>query len=155
MLPHVACWTACFLPHCLAYWYLVETGSVFRIPSATLSSVPGTGGLDQAADVLSAGESHGQLDEQVNRSMGWFRSLGHREVYRGLYRVDVPLIPEGVLREALVNAEIHRDYAIAGSQVLLEVFDDRIVVTSPGALPNHMTVEQERNGGSPPDPGTR
>ena len=45
--------------------------------------------------------------------------------------------PEAALREALVNAVIHRDYAITGSQVLLEVFDDRIVVTSPGALPNH------------------
>ena len=107
------------------------------------------GGLDQAAKVLSAGESRGRLDEQVNRSMGWFRSLGRREIYQGLYREDIPLIPEDVLREALVNAVIHRDYAIAGSQVLLEVFDDRIVVTSPGALPNHMTVDQARNGGSP------
>ena len=53
------------------------------------------------------------------------------------------------MREALVNAVIHRDYAVTGSQVLLEVFDDRIVVTSPGALPNHMTVEQARNGGAP------
>ncbi len=29
------------------------------------------------------------------------------------------------------------------------MFDDRIVVTSPGALPNHMTVEQARMGGAP------
>ena len=107
------------------------------------------GGGDQASDVLSAGESRGQLDEQVHRSMGWFRSLGRKEIYRGLYREDVPLIPEVVLREALVNAVIHRDYAIAGSQVMLEVFDDRIVVTSPGALPNHMTVEQAQMGGAP------
>ena len=32
---------------------------------------------------------------------------------------------------------------------MLEVFDDRVVVTSPGALPNHMTVEQARSGGAP------
>jgi hypothetical protein len=50
--------------------------------------------------------------------------------------------------EAVVNAVIHRDYAITGSQVLLEVFDDRIV-TSPSALPNHITVEQARSGGAP------
>lgn len=49
----------------------------------------------------------------------------------------------------MVNAVIHRDYAVTGSQVLLEVFDDRIVLTSPGALPNHMTVEQARMGGAP------
>ena len=40
-------------------------------------------------------------------------------------------------------------YAITGSQILLEVFDDRITVTSPGALPNHMTVEQARMEGAP------
>ena len=107
------------------------------------------GGVDQASDVLSADESRGRLDEQVNRSMGWFRSLGRKAIDRELYREDVPLIPEKVLREALVNAVIHRDYAIAGSQVMLEVFDDRIVVTSPGALPNDMTVEQARTGGAP------
>ena len=106
-------------------------------------------GADRASDVLSAGEAKGRLDEQVIRSMGWFRSLGRREVYRGLHRTDIPLVPEEVLREALVNAVIHRDYALAGSQVLLEVFDDRIDVTSPGTLPNHMTVEQARSGGAP------
>ena len=107
------------------------------------------GGTDQAADVLSAGEGRGRLEDQVQRAMGWFRSLGRREVYDGLRRRDVPPMPESALREALVNAVIHRDYAITGSQILLEVFDDRIAVTSPGALPNHMTVEQARRGGAP------
>ena len=107
------------------------------------------GGSDQSADVLSAGEGKGRLEDQVSRAAGWFRSLGRREIHRGLYRRDVPPVPEGALREALVNAVIHRDYAITGSQVLLEVFDDRIVVTSPGTLPNHMTVEQARAGGAP------
>ncbi len=40
----------------------------------------------------------------------------------------------------------HRDYAITGSKVLLEVFDRRVDVTSPGALPNHMTAERVRAG---------
>lgn len=106
-------------------------------------------GRDKASDVLSAGEGKGRLDEQVERSMGWFRSLGRREVYRGLYREDIPPVPEEALREALVNAVIHRDYALTGSQVQLEVFEDRIDVTSPGTLPNHMTVEQARSGGFP------
>ena len=106
-------------------------------------------GVDQAAEVLSAGEGKGRLDDQVNRAAGWFRSLGRREIYGGLYRKEIPPMPYEALREALVNAVIHRDYAITGSQVLLEVFSDRVVVTSPGALPNHMTVEQARGGGAP------
>lgn len=106
-------------------------------------------GRDQAAEVLSAAESKGNLEDQVSRAAGWFRSLGRREIHDGLYRKDIPPMPSEALREALVNAVIHRDYAITGSQVLLEVFSDRVVVTSPGALPNHMTVEQARSGGAP------
>ena len=53
------------------------------------------------------------------------------------------------LREALVNAVVHRDYSITGSSVILDVFKDRVVVTSPGALPNHMTVENVQAGGIP------
>ena len=59
------------------------------------------------------------------------------------------MVPEPALREALVNAVVHREYAITGPSVLLEVFSDRIVVTSPGALPNHMTVERAKGGGVP------
>ena len=91
------------------------------------------------------GEGKGRLEDQVNRAMGWFLSLGRQEAYEGHHRRDVPPLPEHALREALVNAVIHR----VGSQVLLEVYHDRIVVTSPGALPNHMTVEQARMGGAP------
>ena len=89
------------------------------------------------------------LEDQVNRSIGWCRSLGRREIYRGIVREDVPLIPESALREALVNAVIHREYAITGSSVLFEVFVDRIDVTSPGTLPNHMEVESVRAGSRP------
>lgn len=106
-------------------------------------------GADQGTGVLSVGEGKGRLDEQVTRSMGWFRSLGRKEGYTGPHRTDIPLVPEEALREALVNAVIHRDYSLTGSPVLLEVFDDRIDVTSPGTLPNHMTVEQARSGGAP------
>ncbi len=105
-------------------------------------------GPDQAADVLSVAECKGRLQDQVERAVGWFRSLGRRETYDGLRRHDHPLLPEIVFREAVVNAVIHRDYAIAGSQVLVEVFQDRIVVTSPGALPNHLTVAQATQGGT-------
>ena len=107
------------------------------------------GGTDHAAEVLSGGEGKGRLQGQVQRAMGWFRSIGRLETYEGIRRIDVPPAPEAALGEALVNAVIHRDYAITGWQVLLEVFDDRIAVTSPGALPNDMTVDQARKGGAP------
>lgn len=106
-------------------------------------------GEDRAEDVILVGEARGRLDEQVRRALGWVQSLGKFESYSGLIRKDIPLIPEKALREALVNAAVHRDYAITGSKVLLEVFSNRIDVTSPGNLPNHMTVESVRSGGHP------
>ena len=48
-----------------------------------------------------------------------------------------------------MNAVVHRDYAITGSQILLEVFHRHVDVTSPGGLPNRMTVESVRAGGHP------
>lgn len=106
-------------------------------------------GNDRSADTLSVATARGRLEDQVRRAADWFRSLGRRERYRGLYREDTWLLPDSVLREVLVNAVIHRDYAITGSQVMLEVFRDRVAVTSPGGLPNRMTVEQACGGGAP------
>ena len=47
---------------------------------------------------------------------------------------------------ALVNAVVHRDYVLTGSDVLLEVYDRHVDVTSAGTLPNQMTVESVRAG---------
>ncbi len=104
-------------------------------------------GVDRADEVILRGEAKGRLDEQVERALGWTRALGTRETYDNtLYRTDHPLIPEKALREGLVNAVVHRDYAILGSKILLEVFTDRVDITSPGELPNHLTVESALAG---------
>ncbi len=106
-------------------------------------------GDDQASSVLSVADARATVVDQVRRSVGWFRSLGGSERYPSPFREDRPLLPERALREAIVNAVIHRDYAVTGSTVLLEVFRQRVVITSPGVLPNHMTVERARGGGGP------
>lgn len=106
-------------------------------------------GTDRADPVLSAGEAKGRLDEQVSRAEGWLRSLGRTERYEGLLRSDAWIVPLPAFRECVVNAVAHRDYALVGSKVLVEVFDDRVVVTSPGALPNHKRPESVLAGGSP------
>lgn len=97
----------------------------------------------------SISEAKGTLDKQVESAMTWFRSLGRREIYRGLCRQDLSFVPEEALREALVNAVIHRNYALTGSKVMFEVFDSHIEITSPGSLPGQMTVQRVRAGGGP------
>lgn len=106
-------------------------------------------GDERGPDAYSISEGVGAIHRQVDLAMTWFRGLGRRETYDGLYRRDLPLAPENVIREALVNAVIHRDYTITGGKVMFEVFDSHIAVTSPGALPDHMTVEDVKVGVGP------
>ena len=106
-------------------------------------------GDDRASEVLQVSTAAGRIDEQVERAVGWFLGLGRFESYRNLAREDRHLLPQRAIREALANAVTHRDYAITGSQVLLEVFEHHVDVTSPGVLPNHMTVERVRAGANP------
>ena len=104
-------------------------------------------GDGRADEVLQTSEAKGRLSEQVERAVGWFSGLGKFEAYRGLRRHDRRLLPLEALREALVNAVVHRDYAITGSKILFEVFAGRVEATSPGTLPNHMTADSVRAGG--------
>ncbi len=106
-------------------------------------------GEDRACEVLQVASAGGRVDEQVERASGWFLGLGRFESYRDLVREDRYLLPRRVIREALTNAVTHRDYAITGSKILLEVFEHRVDITSPGTLPNHMTVERVRAGANP------
>lgn len=107
------------------------------------------GGKDRADEVLQVAEGKGRVDEQIDRALGWVHGLGRSERYEGINRIDIPLVPRVAVREALVNAVAHRDYAIIGSQILLEVFSDRLTITSPGTLPNRITVESVKRGGRP------
>lgn len=63
------------------------------------------------------------------------RHLNIRSEIRRLDRHDIYEIPFEALREAVVNALMHRDYGITGTQVAIEVFDDRVEITNPGGLP--------------------
>jgi ATP-dependent DNA helicase RecG len=59
---------------------------------------------------------------------------------KGLYREDRRDYPEDALREALLNALVHRDYAFSSS-TLISVFDDRIEFVSVGGLPKGVSLE--------------
>ncbi|MDE2872901.1 MAG: putative DNA binding domain-containing protein, partial [Gemmatimonadota bacterium] len=61
-------------------------------------------------------------------------------------RIDEPLYPQPATREAIANALCHRDYSIVGGSVAIAVYDDRLEVTSAGAL--HFGLTPERLFGS-------
>jgi ATP-dependent DNA helicase RecG len=57
-------------------------------------------------------------------------------------RKEVPEIPHDALREAVINAVIHRDYFERGANVMVEIFDDRVEITNPGGLPKGLKPEE-------------
>lgn len=58
----------------------------------------------------------------------------------GRFKV-VPEYPEFAWFEGLVNAVTHRDYAMSGDHIRVMMYDDRMEITSPGKLPNIVTLE--------------
>jgi predicted HTH transcriptional regulator len=83
----------------------------------------------------------------INRAMAFVdRNTRHPMRVVGLNRVRLDEYPVEALREALVNAVAHRQYEDAGRKIMLEVFADRLVVSSPGLPPAPITLASLRRG---------
>lgn len=57
-------------------------------------------------------------------------------------RIEMPDYPERAVLECIVNSLIHRDYLILGSEVHIDIFDDRIEITSPGGMLDGSEVQK-------------
>lgn len=66
----------------------------------------------------------------------------HATLVDGARRQDRWDYPEEAVREAIVNALVHRDYLLSGTDIELSVYSDRLEVVSPGRLPNGITPER-------------
>jgi ATP-dependent DNA helicase RecG len=64
----------------------------------------------------------------------------------GARRVEKPTYPPEVIREAIVNALIHRDYLLSNTDIELAIYQGRLEIVSPGKLPNGITPERMRAG---------
>ncbi len=77
----------------------------------------------------------------VKRNTGVSASL-----QQGTVRVERPAYPEEVIREAVVNAVVHRDYLLSATDIELSIYKDRLEIISPGRLPNGITPDRMRVG---------
>ncbi len=77
---------------------------------------------------------------QFNEAVAFLKKhLNVRSEIRGFDRSDIYEIPLDALREAVVNAIVHRNYTINGTSIYVRIFDDRVEIENPGGLPNGIT----------------
>ncbi len=95
-------------------------------------------GLDKASGLIDAiddAEYSGGLVNLLQDSMS-FVSRNTKKAWRktGNGRIEMPDYPDTAVLEGIVNALIHRDYLELGSEVHIDMFDDRMEIYSPGGM---------------------
>lgn len=96
--------------------------------------------FDESGNIVETGLVEGAL-EFVRRNTGITATLedGARRVAKYEY-------PEPAVREAIVNALVHRDYFWLNTKIELSIYNDRMEIISPGKLPNGITTQQMITG---------
>ncbi len=115
-----------------------------RLPGAavTFARMPTVAGSRLSGDRV---EIEGDLPsaiEEADRQIA--RAMRSQPVVTGLLRHEIPEYPIPAVREAVVNAVAHRDYALEGASVDIRMYDDRLEIQSPGGLPGHITIANMR-----------
>ena len=98
---------------------------------------------DAGVDYDRREEFHGPLQHQVEVATRFvLDELGFDTALVGVRRHELHRLPRVVVREALANAVVHRSYAPASTAeaVRIEIRPDRIVIRSPGPLPDGVSV---------------
>jgi len=95
----------------------------------------------EKAVVLDRKDYNSDLVSNVDLAMNFIKQyLPVRYEFTGeLARKEIPQLPYEALREALINAVVHRDYFEKGANVMVEMFADRIEITNPGGLVKGLT----------------
>ena len=91
-------------------------------------------------------ELSGSLLEQLEESFDYINHYNRtRAEFSGLDRVDMRDYPPEAIREALLNAIVHRDYFFSGA-TLISIFDDRMEFVTIGGLVKGITLDDVKLG---------
>ena len=112
------------------------------LPDAYIQAVCYRGSRRHAEDQLDAMDISGPLNQQVIQALAFVEKNMKVAARKTIGRIDIPQYHLGAIFEALVNAVAHRDYAIHGAKIRLHMFEDHLVLSSPGALVNTLSVDE-------------
>lgn len=115
------------------------------IRGAMIEAVRYRGTVLGSASQHDAASITGPLDRQVRDAVNFARLNTRVAVRKAPGRVETPQFSPRAVFEAIVNAVVHRDYSIENAKIRLFIFDDRLELYSPGALPNTLPIEAMRN----------
>lgn len=91
----------------------------------------------------------GSISEQIEQAYAFLKLYtpvaGRVE---GLNRIDEPALPLEALREAVVNALVHRDYSLRGEAVRIFYYSNRVEIHNPGLLVPGLSLEELKQGHS-------
>jgi ATP-dependent DNA helicase RecG len=113
------------------------------IPSACISFAHFSGN-DISEELIDKQVITGTLDYQIDTALAIIKNntLAPSLINGSRTELQKFNYPDKVFRELLVNACVHRNYAISGSRIRIFMFDNRIEFISPGKLPNTVTIEK-------------
>lgn len=113
------------------------------------------GYFESDSDLLFQDEIHGNLFEQVEKTMDLLFTKYIKALisYEDIYRVETYEYPKEAVREALHNAVAHKDYTGA-TPIQISVYKDKIMIWNYGELPQNWTIEtlQKKHSSIPHNP---
>jgi ATP-dependent DNA helicase RecG len=94
-------------------------------------------------DALDSAEYSGSLIILLNEGVGFVkRNMKTSWKKTSNSRIEMPDYCERSVFEALVNALIHRDYTVLGSEVHIDIYDDRLTIHSPGGMADGTRIQE-------------
>ncbi len=130
----------------LAGLLLFGKKTYFKLSQFYIAAVSWYGNDLEGVDYRESEDIHGNIKRLYEDGMAFIkRQLRKLQNGQNFNSLGILEIPEIALQEALVNALLHRNYLVL-SNIRIFVFDNRVEIISPGALPNTLDVEAVKLG---------
>lgn len=98
-------------------------------------------------DILDTAEFRSYPIIAIEETMGFVRKHSMRSIkIKDVKHEEQWSLPLIAIREAIINAVVHADYAQVGAPIRLAIFDDRVEIENPGLLAFGLTVDDIKRG---------